>query len=53
MHSKKELSQLLDEEAFARADQIQLVEVVMEKLDAPRGLKVQAELSGQSNEYDE
>ena len=45
------MSQLLNTESFAKADKIQLVEVIMEKFDAPRSLKVQAELSGQTNKY--
>ena len=51
VRTKDELSQLLDTESFAKADKIQLVEVIMEKFDAPRSLKVQAELSGQTNKY--
>ena len=51
IRTKDELSQLLDTESFAKADKIQLVEVIMEKFDAPRSLKVQAELSGQTNKY--
>ena len=49
--TKQELSALLDDETFARADTIQLVELIMEKHDAPRALKVQAELSGKTNKY--
>ncbi|CAL1712960.1 unnamed protein product [Somion occarium] len=51
VRTKDELSKLLDDESFAKADKIQLVELIMEKLDAPNSLKVQAELSGQTNKY--
>ena len=49
--TKTELSNLLDNESFARADKIQLVEMIMPMHDAPRALKVQAELSGKANKY--
>ncbi|PFH53957.1 hypothetical protein AMATHDRAFT_752 [Amanita thiersii Skay4041] len=49
--TKAELSKLLDDETFGKADKIQLVEVVMDKLDAPRALQVQAEMTGKSNTY--
>jgi pyruvate decarboxylase len=49
--TKQELSDLLDNEEFAKADKIQLVEIIMEIHDAPRALKVQAELSGKTNKY--
>jgi TPP-dependent 2-oxoacid decarboxylase len=52
VRNKTELSKLLDDVTFASADKIQLVEVMMDKLDAPRALQVQAELSGQTNAYD-
>ena len=39
MHTKDELDKLLQDEAFARAEKIQLVEVMMEQLDVPRTLK--------------
>ena len=51
VRTKTELSNLLDAPAFARADRIQLVEMIMETHDAPRGLKLQAELSGKTNKY--
>jgi len=38
-HTKKELSELLDNEEFGEAKFIQLVEIFMDKLDAPRALK--------------
>jgi pyruvate decarboxylase len=51
-HNKAELSALLDDESFATGDdKMKLVEVVMDKFDAPRALKMQAELSGQTNKY--
>ncbi len=49
--TKQELSSLLDDETFAKAEVIQLVELVMPQKDAPRALKVQAELSGKTNRY--
>ena len=42
---------MLDNEEFARADKIQLVEMMMDMFDAPRALKVQAEMSGKTNKY--
>ncbi|KAF7365283.1 Pyruvate decarboxylase [Mycena venus] len=49
--SKAELEALLEDAAFARADKIQLVEVMMPMHDAPRALVQQAELSGKTNAY--
>ena len=51
VRTKTELSTLLDNEEFAKADKIQLVEMIMPMHDAPRALKVQAELSGKANKY--
>jgi pyruvate decarboxylase len=51
VHTKEELDKLLQVEAFARAERIQLVEIIMEQLDAPRALKVQAAMSGKTNAY--
>jgi pyruvate decarboxylase len=51
VHTKDDLDKLLQSEAFARAERIQLVEIMMEQLDAPRALKVQAEMSGKTNAY--
>ncbi|KAF7796304.1 hypothetical protein EIP86_007481 [Pleurotus ostreatoroseus] len=51
VRTKTELSRLLEDEKFARADKIQLVEMIMPMHDAPRALKVQAELSGLTNKY--
>ncbi len=46
-----ELSALLEDEHLNKADKIQLVEVVMNKHDAPRALEEQAKLTGASNQY--
>lgn len=51
MHTKAELSKLLADKDFAAAREIQLVEVMMDKFDAPRALRKQAELSGKANAY--
>jgi pyruvate decarboxylase len=45
VRSKQELSRLLDDRSFASADNIQLVEVIMDKHDAPRALRFQAKLA--------
>jgi pyruvate decarboxylase len=45
VYTKDELDKLLRDEAFARTERIQLVEVMMEQLDAPRVLKVWRALS--------
>ncbi|KDQ62391.1 hypothetical protein JAAARDRAFT_30294 [Jaapia argillacea MUCL 33604] len=51
VHTKDDLSKLLEDPTFAKAEKIQLVEVMMDKFDAPRGLKMQTELSGKTNKY--
>ncbi|KAI0304508.1 pyruvate decarboxylase [Multifurca ochricompacta] len=51
VHTKSELDALLKDESFANATGIQLVEVVMDKYDAPVPLLRQTELSGQTNHY--
>ncbi len=51
VHTKKELDALLKDESFANAGGIQLVEVMMDKYDAPVPLLRQAELSGKTNHY--
>ena len=51
VRNKQELSDLLDDSTFAKAEVIQLVEMIMPQKDAPRALKVQAELSGKTNRY--
>ena len=49
--TKTELNNLLDDPEFAKASKIQLVELIIPQHDAPRALKVQAELSGKTNKY--
>lgn len=44
-----ELSVLLEDEDFKKADKIQLVEVVMDKRDAPRALKETGKLMGKAS----
>ncbi|KAI0051089.1 pyruvate decarboxylase [Auriscalpium vulgare] len=51
VHTKNELDALLKDESFAHAKGIQLVEVMMDKYDAPLALLRQAELSGKTNKY--
>ncbi|KAJ8457323.1 hypothetical protein ONZ51_g11605 [Trametes cubensis] len=51
VRTKQELSNLLDDPTFAKAEVIQLVELIMPQTDAPRALKAQAELSGKTNRY--
>jgi pyruvate decarboxylase len=46
VRTRSELSSLLDTESFADAGKMQLAEVIMPKDDAPRALKVQAEIGG-------
>lgn len=48
--TQSELNTLLDNEEFAKADVIQLVELVMPRDDAPRALLTQAKLSAKANE---
>ncbi|BFZ56303.1 hypothetical protein PYCC9005_003348 [Savitreella phatthalungensis] len=49
VETRQQLDELLADETFQRAEVIQLVEVVMPKKDAPRALKVQAELTEKYN----
>ena len=49
VNDKSELSNLLDDATFAQANKIQVVEVIMEALDAPLSMKLQGEQ--QSNVY--
>lgn len=42
VNDKTELSNLLDDATFAQANKIQLVEVIMEVLDAPATMKMAA-----------
>ncbi|KAJ7059148.1 pyruvate decarboxylase [Mycena amicta] len=51
VRTKSELSALLDDETFASAGKIQLVEVVMKMHDAPRALRVQSEMGQKENVY--
>ncbi|KAI0317507.1 pyruvate decarboxylase [Amylostereum chailletii] len=51
VHDKQELDALLDDPAFANAECVQLVEVMMDQFDAPLALQRQAELSGKTNQY--
>nr|GAT52511.1 pyruvate decarboxylase [Mycena chlorophos] len=51
VETKAELSRLLDDETFASAGKIQLVEIVMEMHDAPRALKVQTAMGNEENVY--
>ncbi|KAF8195372.1 pyruvate decarboxylase THI3 [Pholiota molesta] len=46
VNTKKELSDLLDDKQFASVGKMQLVEVMMDALDAPLSLERQAELTG-------
>ncbi|KAG6856421.1 hypothetical protein H0H87_004640 [Tephrocybe sp. NHM501043] len=50
--TKDELSKLLNDTDFANANKMQLVEVMMDKMDAPKSLILQAEMSGKANAYD-
>ena len=45
------MDSLLKNEKFARADKIQLVNVVMPALDAPESLRRQAAASAKGNAY--
>ena len=51
VHNKAEMDKLLNDESFAKAEDIQLVEIMMDKFDGPIALKRQAELSGKFNKY--
>jgi len=51
VRTKRELDTLLEDASFASATGIQLVEVVMDKFDAPIPLLRQTKLSGQTNHY--
>ncbi|KAI0300389.1 thiamine diphosphate-binding protein [Russula brevipes] len=51
VRTKRELDALLDDASFASAAGIQLVEVVMEKFDAPLALLRQTELISKRNRY--
>jgi len=45
VRSKSELDKLLDDDEFASARKIQLVEVIMDKYDTPRALQASADLT--------
>lgn len=45
VRSKSELNKLLDDDEFANAGKIQLVEVIMDKYDTPRALQAAADLT--------
>ncbi|KAF9013475.1 pyruvate decarboxylase THI3 [Cyathus striatus] len=49
--NKQEMDELLNDPEFAAANKFQLVEVLMEALDAPRALEAQAEMTGAGNAY--
>ena len=51
VRTKRELDALLEDGSFASAAGIQLVEVMMDKFDAPLTLLRQTELSGKTNHY--
>ena len=51
VRSREEMDNLLSDEKFAKAEEIQLVEVIMNRLDGPQTLRRQAELSGKANAY--
>lgn len=51
VNNKTELNNLLDDAAFAQANKIQVVEVIMDPLDAPVALIRQGELTGKANAY--
>jgi len=50
VRSKTELDELLDDEGFASATKIQLVEVLMDKYDTPRALQASADISAKMTE---
>jgi len=50
VRDKAGLEKLLDDPQFCNAGKIQLVEVVMDKYDTPRALKLAAELSNEHAE---
>jgi len=47
--TKDELTKLLGDKEFSAANEIQLVELMMEEMDAPRALKWQMQLTAKSN----
>jgi len=53
VNDKTELSNLLDDTSFAQANKIQVVEVIMEALDAPLALKGKARRLRIANDHAE
>ena len=51
MRTKQELDALLSDTSFANAGCIQLVEIIMNKYDAPLPMLRQTELSVKTNHY--
>lgn len=49
-HTREEFESILLDQEFARADRCQLLEVRMDRMDAPRSLILQAKLSADLNE---
>ena len=49
--TKTELDALLKDEAFIKAEKMQLVELIMPAEDAPAALSRQTELGGKTNKY--
>jgi len=47
--TKEEIDNLLNDKTFSSAPYVQLVEICMETMDAPRALKVQAEKTSRAN----
>lgn len=52
VRTKGELDALLKDEEFNRAERIQLVEIFMDRDDAPLALRRQAEATSQANKYE-
>ncbi|KAJ7766357.1 thiamine diphosphate-binding protein [Mycena maculata] len=53
VHTKAELSALLDTPSFGDTSKMQLVEVMMQMHDAPRALMFQTEMGAKSNPYND
>lgn len=49
--TQDDVLKLFADKEFGKAEKIQLVEVIQGKMDAPRALKVQAELTAKANEH--
>jgi len=49
VHTPKELSDLLANDAFNKPDKLRLIEVYMPRGDAPAGLVKQAKLTAEAN----